>query len=101
MSFDISLAPGFVSQFRKQPKRRRYFGTPNRPHRGRETEHGSYSAARERPPYLSVGTVARENCTRGLQENLHVQDWGPRPRILQIQAHHLVEGRLASPLHLP
>ena len=48
-----------------------------------------------------VGAIARKNRAGRLEQYLHIEHRRPYSGILQIQPDHLIERRLASPVHLP
>src|SRR5947209_7848208 len=48
-----------------------------------------------------VRAVGGKHCSRSLQKDLDIQPERPLLRISEIEAHHIVEGELASPVDLP
>src|SRR5215472_4574014 len=89
--------------------RRARFGFSDLPLSGGDTDKGVHQQPvggnnqtdPERRALPLMRTIAHENSTRSLREDLKVQPNGPASRILEIQTNHIVKARATAPFHLP
>src|SRR6266545_7042535 len=51
--------------------------------------------------FASTSTLPRDDCGGRREEDLDVGPEGARPGVPEVEAHHFVEGRAATPGHLP
>src|SRR2546427_7959169 len=65
----------------------------------------SFTADHPPPPALprpaSTGTLPRDDRRGRREEDLDIGPERARPGVSEVEAHHLVEGRAATPAHLP